>query len=265
MSKRLINTDAADGGLWHQDELCRRLSRWRSDPVGATLACALFGAQALSRAKAAGAERMEDTAAKPDLIAWALLSDGTRLESRVSAKLISGEMTASVSRASHHAARVRFEEAHDHGLLPALDFALKGALLEHFIDGEALSRREPEVIQNALDHFQKNWPTIARCAVRGLAEPFAHALVISVANGKASEGGLSLTETRCWPIERAIEFLLNEPPGLSSPREGQVGVIGSRLMHLQRGQALSLGAQRDIQIKINAQALFNAMPPLRLG
>lgn len=265
MGKRLINTDAADGGFWHQDELCRRLSRWRSDPIGATLACALFGGPAMSRAKSAGAERMEDTAAKPDLIAWALLGDGSRLESRVSAKLISGAMTASTSRASHHAARVRFEEAPEHGLLPALDFTLKGALLEHFIDGEALSRREPELIQNALAHFQANWPTIARCAVRGLAEPFAHALVISVAHGKASQGGLDLTETRCWPIEKAIEFLIQEPPSLSSPREGQVGVIGSRLMHLQRGQALSLGAQRDIQIKINAQALFDAMPPLKLG
>lgn len=264
MSKRLINTDAADGGLWHQDELCRRLSKWRSDPLGATLACALFGAPVLARAKSAGADRMEDAAAKPDLIAWALLSDGSRVESRVSAKLISGEMTASTSRASHHAARVKFEEAHEHGLLPELDFTLKGALLEHFIDGEALARREPETIESALAHYKKSWPLIARCAVRGLAEPFAHSLVISVAQGKASEGGLALIETRCWPIETAIAFLLGEPPALSSPRDGQVGVIGSRLMHLQRGQALSLGAQRDIQIKINAQALFNAMPPLSL-
>lgn len=264
MSKRLMNTDAADGGLWHQDELRRRLARWRSDPIGATLACALFGSSAVSGASGAGAEPMEDTAAKPDFKVWIQLPGQERSRVLVSAKLISAEMTASAGRPNHHAARVKFEEAHEHGLLPISNLELKGALLEHFIDGEALARREPPVIEAALAHYREQWPLVARSALRGLKEPFAEFLVISVATGKASEGAMTLVETRCCRIESAIEALLAEPPSLSSPREGQVGTIGSRLMHIQRGQALSLGAQRDIQIKINAQALFNAMPPLSL-
>lgn len=263
--KRLMNTDAADGGLWHQDELRRRLAKWRSDPIGAPLAISLFGLDTLKKASSAGAERMEDITAKPDLRAWVKpIGTHSRLEALISAKLISAEMTTSLSRANHHAARVKFEEAHLHGLLPENDYQIKGSLLEHFIDGEALSRQSPEAIESALAHFKTQWPLIARSALQGLRAPFAQFLVVSTAEGKASTGALSLIETRCCTIEDAIALLISEPPALSSPREGQVGTIGNRLMHLQRGQALSLGIQRDIQIKINAQALFNAMDPLQI-
>lgn len=262
--KSLMNTDAADGGLWHQDELCRRLSKWRSDPIGAPLAISLFGLDALKKASFAGAHRMEDLTAKPDLRAWIRSNSGLESGALISAKLISAKMTSSISRANHHAARVKFEDAHLHGLLPADDFQVRGSLLEHFIDGEALSRQSEDAITQALHHFKTQWPLIARCALQGFQAPYAEFLVISIAEGKASEQGLTLIETRCCSIDKAIEFLVTEPPSLSSPRDGQVGTIGSSLMHLQRGQALSLGVQRDIQIKINAQALFNAMPSLEL-
>ena len=254
-----INQDAADGGYWHQRMLISALTHWRRNPLGARLALGLFGMEALS-AQAIGAEGMSDPSAKPDLTAWMVLN-GQRVERNISAKLARIGSTDSDARPMHHAARVKFDDAGAHGLLPDDDFELRGALLAHFIDGESLSRQDPVVAQRALAWLRVKWPMVARSAIEGMEFPKADTLVISLAKAQ-EDGSLSLVETRLLSAEWAISELISLQPNMSEPREGQVGTIGSKMMHIQRGQALSVGYQRDIQIKINAGALFSAANPL---
>lgn len=250
------NQDAADGGYWHEAALAGALSRWRRDPLGARLALSIFGPDAL-RASAGGAASMADPAAKPDLRAWMRWPDGLEREAHISAKLARMGSTDSPERPMHHAARVKFDDASLHGLLPQDAFDVRGAILSHFIDGESLSRQEPEIAAKALAHFQDQWATVARSAIQGMSAPFASHLVISMA--KIQDGGsLVIQSTRSMSVADAIAALCAHPPALSAPRDGQVGTIGSKMMHIQRGQALSLGAQRDIQIKINVGALYLA-------
>jgi hypothetical protein len=253
--------DAADGGFWHERALVEALRRWRRDPLGARLAMALFGPEAL-RAQSGGADLMEDAAAKPDLRAWMEWGPGTRREALVSAKLARAGSTDGPERPMHHAARVRFEDAALHGLLPPNDaFEARGALLAHFIDGEPLSAQDPALAAAAMAHLASSWETVARSAIEGLGDPKATHLVISVAH-VAPDGSLSLSSTHAMEAAGAIALLSSLAPSMSSPREGQIGTLGSRLMHIQRGQALSMGAQRDIQIKINVGALRAACAEL---
>lgn len=255
-----INQNAADGGYWHQHKLIEALNNWRSNPLGARLGLALFGSDLL-RARSAGARPMDDPSAKPDLLAWMVDERGTRQEALVSAKLAREGSTASPARPMHHAARVKFEDAEAHGLLPADDLESRSALLSHFLDGESLSRREPEVRERAMVHLRSSWARAAACAVQGHAEPHAGWVVVSIAS-ESPDGTLALALTRALRAADAVAALSAEPPEASEPREEQVGTIGSRMMHIQRGQALSLGAQRDIQVKINAGALFELAPEL---
>ena len=266
LGQSAINQDAADGGYWHQRALIIALTRWRGDPFGARLAMALFGPDLLA-AKSCGAEPMADPSAKPDLRAWMIDKNGATRHAMVSAKLARLGSTDSSARPMHHAARVKFDDAADHGLLPHDDLEIRSALLGHFIDGESLSRQDPEIAARAMAHLSASWPLVARCALEGLGYPRATHVVVSFAEA-LEDGSLSLLQTRALPMQDAIAVLLTEPPSMSEPREGQVGTLGSRLMHIQRGQALSLGPQRDIQIKINAGALFEAalaLPDLARG
>lgn len=255
-----INQDAADGGYWHQRELAHALSRWRSDRLGARLALALFGPDLL-RAASCGAEPMEDPAAKPDLVAWMVDANGLRRFCHISAKLARIGSTDDPARPMHHAARVKFDEAGPHGLLPDDDLEVRSAMLSHFIDGEPLARQDPRLAERAMARLRLSWSLVARSAIEGLKSPQATHLVISLASVEP-DGSLRLAHTRALPSADAIEALTRDAPSMSCPREGQVGTLGSRMMHIQRGQALSLGAQRDIQIKINAGALFLHAPPL---
>lgn len=255
-----INQDAADGGYWHQRALIEALSSWRSSELGARLALALFGAAALG-ARAIGAEPMDDPSCKPDLVAWLQPAEGARVSARVSAKLARLDSTSDSSRPMHHAGRARFEEAHLHGILPENDLEARAALLGHFVDGEPLARQEPASRDRAMLFLRAGWPLVAASAIRGIHDPRATHLVISTARA-LPDGSLQLAETRATPVEAAIAALLADPPELTDPREGQVGTLGSRMMHIQRGQALSLGEQRDVQIKVNAGALFALCPEL---
>lgn len=252
---------AADGGLWHQEEILRRLALWRADPIGLGVAIALFGTDALS-ARRVSPLRMDDPAAKPDFGARIEMPDGSCRSALISAKLIRGSMTRSDARPAHHASRVKFEEAHLHGLLPESSLLARSALLEHFIDGEPLSAQPIDRREAALDHLAAHWGLIARSALEGLRDPKPSFLLISVAESSAADASLSLSETRVLPIEEAIRLASSGAPSLSAPRDGQIGTIGTRWMTLQRGQALSSGPQRDIQTKINAAALFGQAPPL---
>lgn len=254
------NQDAADGGYWHQRLLIESIRRWRQSPLGARLVLGLFGTQALS-ASGAGAEPMQDPSAKPDLMAWLSLPDGTRLERFISAKLARVGSTDSDERPMHHAARVKFEDADRHGMLPPDDLEIRSALLSHFIDGEPLAFRDPELSMRAMAFLRSGWPMVARSAIEGIDQPKADIVAISKAE-TLGDGTLQLVETRLISSMEAISALLAEMPKMSSPREGQVGTLGSRLIHIQRGQAQSLGHQRDIQIKINAGALFSVAQPL---
>lgn len=255
-----INQDAADGGYWHEEALAESLSRWRRDPRGARLALSIFGPDAL-KASSGGASSMADPAAKPDLRAWMRWPDGSEREAYISAKLARIGSTDSPDRPMHHAARIKFEDADQHGLLPVEAFDVRGAILSHFIDGESLSRQDPAISQRALAHFCDHWRLVARSAIQGLAAPCASHLVISLAEIQG-DGTLALQSTRSMSSEDAIAALCAMPPSLSAPRDGQVGTIGSKMMHIQRGQALSLGVQRDIQIKINVGALYLAAKEL---
>jgi len=344
------NQQAVDGGLWHQEEICKRLARWRSDPIGWGIARSIFGAQSLKEARVIEPRRMLDAIAKPDLAARWISLDGEARSEHISAKLIASQPGASLSRPVHHAGRVRFEVAQEHGILPD-DPLVAGWILEHFIDGEPLSARAPEEAERALEHFRAQWARVARAAIGGQDAPRAGWLLISMAqwpgtpdlflgdaqyvpikvrqalaqaeaeaqeraleaahqnarhsarenaqkdaasgpgvetetneldeeaNSDAEDAGEAflgaknesdsqepivprLVETRILSMERAVEILASEPPTLSRPRESQVGSIGSRLMLVQRGQARSLGPQRDIQVKICAGALFEAAGPL---
>lgn len=260
LGQSAINQDAADGGYWHQRELIAALSRWRSDPLGARLLCALFGDAILS-ARSAGAEPMADPSAKPDLRAWMIGRDGQSIQAHISAKLARIGSTDSPARPMHHAARVTFENASAHGLMPEHDLEARSALLSHFVDGEPLAHQGTPSATAALDHLRASWVQVARSAIEGMREPKARWLVISLAEPQA-DGTLRIAQTRLMSSESAIALLISEEISPSSPRDGQVGTIGNRMMHIQRGQALSLGAQRDIQIKINAAALFYAAPVL---
>lgn len=255
-----INQDAADGGYWHQRALASALRHWRSDRLGARLALALFGPD-LFGASSCGAEPMEDPAAKPDILAWMVGSDGVKRLRHISAKLARIGSTDDPARPMHHAARVKFDEAGAHGLLPDDDLEVRSALLSHFIDGEPLARQDPDLARRAMAHLRSQWDLVARSAIEGLPHPRATHLVISLAEVQP-DGSLRLAHTRSMPSSDAIAALARDAPSMSAPREGQVGTLGSRMMHIQRGQALSLGAQRDIQIKINAGALFLLAPPL---
>lgn len=255
-----INQDAADGGYWHQRALIDALARWRTSMLGARLALGLFGPMAL-HAKSMGANPMADPAAKPDLMAWMIDSDGQRREIFVSAKLARIGSTDSDARPMHHAGRVKFEDAPHHGLLPENDIELRGALLSHFVDGEPLSRQEANISSRALDFLAENWRTIARSAIAGQAAPHADFVAVSLAEAQ-EDGTLALRSTRIMTAQDAIDVLCQTAPTHSDPRDGQVGTIGSKFMHIQRGQALSLGEQRDIQIKINAGALHAAAADL---
>jgi hypothetical protein len=254
------NQDAADGGYWHQRLLIESIRRWRQSPLGARLVLSLFGSDALS-ALGAGAEPMQDPSAKPDLMVWLTLANENRLERFVSAKLARVGSTDSADRPMHHAARVKFEDADRHGMLPADDLEIRSALLSHFIDGEALAFQDPELSMRAMAFLRSGWPLVARSAIEGIDQPKADFVAISKALPQ-SDGTLQLVETRLISSIEAIRALLADPPKMSSPKEGQVGTLGSRLLHIQRGQAQSLGHQRDIQIKINAGALFALAPPL---
>jgi hypothetical protein len=261
-----INQDAADGGYWHQRALIEALRHWRADPLGARLALSIFG-PALWAARSCGAEPMEDPSAKPDLMAWMVGSDGARIERHISAKLARIGATDSPARPMHHAARVTFEEASEHGLLPESDLEIRSSLLSHFIDGEPLARQDPERAERAMAFLRDHWGLVALSAIEGLGDPRATHVAISLAQA-LPDGSLRLAQTRTMPSSAAIALLSREAPTMSDPREGQVGTLGSRWMHIQRGQALSLGPQRDIQIKINAGALFlaaSALPELDLG
>lgn len=251
-----INQDAADGGYWHEEALAGALSRWRRDPLGARLALSIFGQDVL-RASSGGASSMADPAAKPDLRAWMRWPDGSEREAHISAKLARIGSTDSPDRPMHHAARIKFEDADQHGLLPVEAFDVRGAILSHFIDGESLSRQDPAIADKALAHFKAHWSVVARSAIQGMSAPFASHLVISLAKIQ-EDGALTLQSSRSMSAEDAIAALCAAPPSLSAPRDGQVGTIGSKMMHIQRGQALSLGSQRDIQIKINVGALYLA-------
>ena len=255
-----INQDAADGGYWHQRQLIEALNNWRSNPLGARLAMALFGENAL-RAKACGAEPMEDPSAKPDLRAWMRKPDGEIVEAWVSAKLARIGSTDSEERPMHHAARIKFEEADEHGLLPGNDLEIRSALLSHFIDGESIARIDPELRARCMAWLSSGWATAARSAIEGLGSPRATHLVVSLAKN-SSGGQLELAGTRCIKAGQAAILAAGEAPKASEPREGQVGTIGGKWMHIQRGQALSSGPQRDIQIKINAAAFYASSPEL---
>jgi hypothetical protein len=302
------NQQAVDGGMWHQEEICRRLARWRVDPVGWGLARSLFGAEMLSDARVIEPRRVLDSIAKPDLAARWISLHGEAQTAFVSAKLIASQPGASLSRPVHHAGRVRFEVAQSHGLLPE-DPIVAGWILEHFIDGEPLSARPAHEAERALEHFREAWPRVALAALAGQDEPRAQWLLVSMAQWpgtpelflgdaayvpvaerrqqeeadraaaeeRAARGDPEpddeeepidpdarprLVETRLISVQRAAELIASEPPTLSRPRETQVGSIGSRLMLVQRGQARSLGPQRDVQVKICAAALFEAAGPL---
>ncbi len=250
---------AADGGLWHQEEILERLRRWRADSLGFALALALFGEDA-ARALRLEPLRLSDPSAKPDLGARLLLPGGLSRQALVSAKLIAGEMTSSAERPSHRASRAKFEQAHLHGILPESDLLARAALLEHFIDGEPLSSQDPARRERALAHLRSCWRRIAASALEGLCDPKPDFLLISRAERIGSSW--RLLETRLLPLSLAIDLAAEGSPAASSPREGQIGTLGTRMLHLQRGQALSLGEQRDIQTKINAAALFALAPPL---
>lgn len=257
-----VNQDAADGGYWHQRALIEALASWRSSELGARLAMALFGPDALG-ARAIGAEPMDDPSCKPDLLAWIQPLHGARVQAQVSAKLARLDSTSESARPMHHAGRARFEEAHLHGLLPEHDLEARAALLGHFVDGEPLARQDESARAVAMACLSASWAQVARSAICGLKDPRATHLVISLARTRP-DGSLELAETRCMPAESAVFALAASPPELTDPREGQVGTLGNRLMHIQRGQALSLGPQRDIQTKINAGALFKmcqSLPP----
>lgn len=255
-----VNQDAADGGYWHQRVLIEALLSWRSSELGARLALALFGSEALG-ARALGAEPMDDPSCKPDLLAWLQPQHGGRVQAYVSAKLSRLDSTSDSSRPMHHAGRARFEEAHLHGLLPEHNLEARAALLEHFVDGEPLARQDESARDVAMTCLRASWPLVAHSAICGLKDPRATHLVISVARAR-DDGSLELAETRCMLAHSAVSALGALAPELTDPREGQVGTLGNRLMHIQRGQALSLGAQRDIQTKINAGALFKTCSPL---
>lgn len=252
-----MNTEAAEGGLWHQEEIIRRINLWRTLPSGTRLVLGFWSLEELRNTRTIEARLMENLVAKPDFKIIRTSKQGQVEEILVSAKLISAQMTASTSRPNHHAARVRFEEAHEHGLLPDNDIDLKGLILSHFIDGESLSRREAEEQEKVRVFYQSQWGKIIECALAGLRTPKAEFLLISTAHSRHSEQGLEVIETKVGAIKPVVEWLAQTPVKLSNPREGQVGTIGNEFVHLQRGQALSLGAQKDIQIKMNAQAIFD--------
>lgn len=250
---------AADGGLWHQEEILSRLARWRADPLGLALAIALFGPDA-PKARSLAPLRLSDLSAKPDFGARLLPLSGAPRDALVSAKLIAGAMTSSDARASHHASRAKFSEAHLHGILPESDLLARAALLEHFIDGEPLARQSPERLEAGLSHLRAHWGAIARAALEGLSNPKPSFLLISRAEREGDSW--RLLETRLLPMGRAVELASEGIPSASEPREGQVGTLGTRMLHLQRGQSLASGPQRDIQTKVNAAALFEAAGPL---
>jgi hypothetical protein len=106
-----------------------------------------------------------------------------------------------------------------------------------------------------------HWRRVASSAIEGVGAPRPDVVAISLADAQ-DDGTLVLKSTRLLSAGQAIDVLCQLPPVLSDPRDGQVGTIGSKYMHIQRGQALSLGPQRDIQIKINAGALHSAASEL---
>lgn len=251
--------DSAQGGLLHELAWVDRLRSFRRDPWGARAALAFFGSESCSSGSPLLADRWADRSAKPDLCAR--LGDQRAL---ISVKLIrEGSSTDSDSGPMHHAARWRFESAHLEGALPdpadPSGAPARAALLSHFIDGEPLGAQPAEARAAALDFLIASWDRICHSAVAGSGSDPADWLLI--ARESASDPA-ELLDARALRVDQAVAFLRSEPPSIKPPKDGQIGTLGSRLLHLQRGQALSLGAQRDIQIKINAKALFDRAEPL---
>lgn len=251
------NSLAAKDGLAAQSWLVRELILWRRSFTGAGVIRSLFPDAELPFVRRVISEEYVGTSRKPDLWVQLLFADDSvSKREEVSAKLISYGMSDDGTRPSHHASRVPFRDAARHGIFPSDDAEVEAALLEHFVEGESLGRRNDVVSERTLAFFQTSKAFIARAAVAGVAPPFASSIAI------IREDGDGAREVRVLSCERAIELLSSPPFVFSSPSDGRVGTIGNNLIHLQRGQALSVGEQRDIQIKINAKALFDAAPRL---
>lgn len=268
------NQNAADGGYWHQQWAQQTFRQWRIDPIG-------YGwAHFLTRSNLSSLEGIQARPhllpqSKSDLRIELHWDDGRIDRYGVSAKMMREGVTDNPdARSMHHASRVKFQDAPQWHIMTPDNLDINAAILSHFVDGHPLSLQESEIKNQTLAWIQSQWQTIAQFALSGgpLEPEPADLLLISKAQ-ILDQNSLSLHEWQIFSdphhdcqwfisdsrlifISEALRCIAQEPITVSLPKDGQLGTIGNSFMHLQRGQALSAGEQKDIQIKINAAALW---------
>ena len=249
------NSLTAKGGFEHQREFIRLMERWRIDPIAARIAITLFGHTSCCHSSHLMAGPYPDATAKPDVLVKLIpLGSGSPQIARVSLKMISTEQLS--GGPTHHAGRVPFRDARDAKLFPTNDPLLEAALLEHFVDGESISTKSPDLLARLSAYFSgPNLIDIALLALRGPEEKGLDDFIV-ITKSTSTPNFVKINDVRILPTVEAATLCAQTPFTASIPNEGRVGTIGNSYLHLQRGQALSAGEQRDIQLKINALALF---------
>lgn len=245
-----FNSKAAKGGLENQRTLCLAIESFRTDKAGLACVLSVFGAKAPGISKITARES-DDTTEKTDVVVCATFFDGSEAQELLSVKLVGSQMGAA-DRPAHHAARIRISECLDRGLFPSDPFLLS-CCHEHFLDGEPMGARDPATLAALTLHWNLASKTIAREAVSGNKKRTPTRVAVCLGS---DDGGILDCST--MSAEGAIALLSSEPLCISDPSvPGRVGLVGSRLLSVQRGQSLSYPEQRDVQIKINAMAVFN--------
>ena len=251
------NSQTAKAGFAHQKAFMRLADRWRSDPLAAALCREFFGPGACARALRIRAVPCPDASAKPDVLVLADMPEGQTLRCAASLKMISSQKIADMP--THHAGRVPFRQAREHFLFPSGDPELESALLEHFVDGESISRKSPALLARLEAFYSgENLLRLAQCALAGLGDDKADFIALTLCDAPDPQS-VTILDARACPCAKAAAFAASKPFRASEPAGDRVGTIGNGFLHLQRGQALSAGPQNDIQIKLNAKALFDAL------